>query len=87
MNIASGWAEAGRALEVGIKRIKKMGAVVRSGSEVTGLLESGEVITGVKLASGEIIDADLVVVAAGAWTPALFAQPGMGGLPTVVATG
>lgn len=47
------------------------------------------IATGVKLANGEILQADLVVVATGAWTPALFAQEGMGGLDQdqVLATG
>jgi glycine/D-amino acid oxidase-like deaminating enzyme len=44
-------------------------------------------VDGVRFADGEEMKADLVVVATGAWTPALFAQPMMGGLPSVVAAG
>ncbi len=51
------------------------------------LVEEEGAVKGVKLASGEEVRADLVVVATGAWTPALFAQEGMDGLPSVVATG
>lgn len=45
------------------------------------------VVDGVRFSDGSEIKADLVVIAAGAWTPALFAQPMMGGLPAVVAAG
>ena len=44
-------------------------------------------VNGVRFANGEEMKGDLVVVATGAWTPALFAQPMMGGLPSVVAAG
>lgn len=87
LNPVSGWAEAGRAVEVGIERIKKMGGDVRAGCEVVGLVERRGAVRGVKLADGQTLPAELVVVAAGAWTPGLFAQADMGGLPTVVATG
>lgn len=87
LNPVSGWAEAGRAVEVGIERVKAMGGEVRAASEVVGLLEEDGQVRGVKLASGETLGASLVVVAAGAWTPSLFARADMGGLPSVVATG
>lgn len=44
-------------------------------------------VKGVRFSDGTTMMADLVVVAAGAWTPALFAQGSMGGLPSAVATG
>ncbi len=93
----AGWAEAGRALAVGIKRFEgELGGKIMRGREVVGLMERTEAadtesgtttVQGVILASGEKVYADLVVVAAGAWTPALFAQEGMGCLDQLVATG
>lgn len=46
-----------------------------------------KVVKGVELCSGEKVMGDIVIIAAGAWTPALFAQDGMEHLPQVVATG
>lgn len=71
-NPVAGWAEAGRAVEVGLRRFEKEGGRVRGGSEVVGLVQSEgsdgkSKVTGVKLATGEVIEADLVVLAAGAW--------------------
>ncbi|OCF61004.1 sarcosine oxidase [Kwoniella mangroviensis CBS 10435] len=88
LNPIGGWAEAGRALEVGLKRVRQLGGHVRSGAEVTGLIKDGRNVKGVTLKSGEDVRGDLVVIAAGAWTPALCALPGVSArLPDVVATG
>lgn len=95
VNPHSGWAEASRACEVVIDQVKALGGKFLTGAEVTGMVfeendntSAGKrVVKGVKLASGKEIMGDLIVLAAGAWTPCLFAQPGMGGLPGVVSTG
>ncbi|KGB78737.1 sarcosine oxidase [Cryptococcus deuterogattii R265] len=88
INPIGGWGESGRAVEVGLKRAKKLGAVVRAGAEVTGLIKEGKDIKGVELKSGEKVFGDLVVIAAGAWTPKLFASPSVAArLPPIVATG
>lgn len=98
-NPASGWAEAGRAVEVGLDRFKSQGGKVLGGKEVVGLTfeeeaasEGKKKVKAVKVRSEgkeeiEEYEADLVVLAAGAWTGALFAQSGMGKMPDVVATG
>ncbi|KAK8864583.1 hypothetical protein IAR55_001833 [Kwoniella newhampshirensis] len=87
-NPIGGWAEAGRAVEVGLKRVRQMGGTIRAGAEVTGLIKDGKKVLGVALKNGEELRGDLVVVAAGAWTPALFASPGVAArLPPIVATG
>lgn len=95
-NPIGGWAEAGRATAVGIERVRKLGGTVRGGAEVVGLVhddtKKGEV-KGVKLATGEEVLGDIVVVScrfcprarhwlipqlcAGAWTPGLMSLPGM----------
>lgn len=46
-----------------------------------------KVVKGVELTSGEKVVGDIVIIATGAWTPALFAQDGMEQLPQVIATG
>lgn len=51
------------------------GAVFRTGSPVTRLVERGGSIAGVRLASGEQIDAQHVVLAAGAWTGQIDGLP------------
>ncbi len=63
-NPIGGWAEAGRAVEVGIKRVRQMGGTVRSGCEVVGLAKGGEgrKVEAVVLKSGEEVKADVVVV-------------------------
>ena len=62
INPIGGWGEAGRAVEVGLTRAKKLGAIVRAGSEVIGLIKDGKNVKGVELKSGEKIFCDLVVV-------------------------
>jgi glycine/D-amino acid oxidase-like deaminating enzyme len=62
-----------RALAAGAER---EGAVVREGLEVTGLLRSGGDVVGVETSDGPV-EADAVVVAAGAWTPALLRSVGV----------
>lgn len=87
-NKVGGWGEAARSVEVGLKRIKKLGGKVRGGAEVVSFKQEGKKIKGVVLKSGEVVPADLVVVAAGAWSPALMASPAIAArLPPVVATG
>lgn len=55
------------------------GATVRTGAgaEVAGIERSGERVTGVRVASGERITADWVVIAAGRWTNRVAALAGV----------
>jgi sarcosine oxidase/L-pipecolate oxidase len=91
LNPHSGWAEAERALTIGLRRVCEYGGVIRTGCEVRGLVEEENggkmVVKGVELTDGERAMGDLVIIATGAWTPALFAQDGMEQLPQVIATG
>jgi sarcosine oxidase/L-pipecolate oxidase len=87
-NKTGGWGEAARAIEIGHKRILAKGGVIRGGAEVVEFKKTGKKVTGVVLKSGEVVPADLVLVAAGAWTPALLASPAVNAhMPPVVATG
>jgi len=62
-----------RALAAGARA---EGADVREGVTVTGLIESGEEVVGVRTDQGDVT-ADAVVVAAGAWSTALLAEAGV----------
>jgi len=56
--------------------IERRGGRVQRGAAVAELLGSSGVVDGVALASGERIDADVVVLAAGGWAGALGARAG-----------
>jgi sarcosine oxidase/L-pipecolate oxidase len=95
VNPTSGWGEATRACEIVMSDIVSRGCKVMPGKEVVGMTfkehesdkQGKRIVNGVKFADGGELQGDLIVVATGAWTPALFAQPMMGGLPSVVAAG
>jgi glycine/D-amino acid oxidase-like deaminating enzyme len=53
------------------------GARIRLGDPVVSLTTAGEKVVGVRLASGELIGADTVVVAAGPWSVPLLADVGI----------
>lgn len=64
-NPIGGWAEAARAVDVGITRIRQMGGTVRAGAEVVGLKKSPgdeRKVEAVVLANGEEVQADVIVV-------------------------
>jgi D-hydroxyproline dehydrogenase subunit beta len=48
------------------------GVELRSGAKVTGFETRGDAVTGVRLASGELIEADTVVTCVGRWTEELM---------------
>lgn len=59
--VTAGYAEAAR----------KRGAVIEQGQEVTAIRRAGGRVTGVTTAAGDLIDAPIVVNAAGLWSPAV----------------
>lgn len=74
-NFNSGWANAEAGVAYALRKIRKEGAdrvTIRSGTKVDRLLFSGDECTGAELADGEQINADLTVLAAGAWSPSLI---------------
>jgi len=74
-NPVAGWAESGRILGKRIEEAKTLGVKLLNDRMITLLSKKeGEnlKIFGVKLASGKNLMADLVLVAAGAWTPILL---------------
>ncbi len=72
-----GFADATQlALHYG-QRARAHGARVRQNAPVARILTSGSRVTGVELADGEVVEADLVVVAAGWWSARLLADLGV----------
>jgi glycine/D-amino acid oxidase-like deaminating enzyme len=57
------------------RRAERLGAKVRIGEDATPVIENGRV-TGVRLADGDRLAADAVLVAAGPWTPPLVDPSG-----------
>jgi glycine/D-amino acid oxidase-like deaminating enzyme len=62
---------------------RRRGVVIEQGIEVTGILPSGGRVSGVLTASGERVDAPVVINATGLWAPALARLAGIE-LPIVV---
>lgn len=72
LNTLSGWANAGEGMRWQYRRVKATGRVNFVDAKVTELVTEGKRVVGAKLASGNVLRADLVFVAAGAWTGALI---------------
>jgi sarcosine oxidase subunit beta len=56
---------------------RRLGATIRTRSPVTSIATGSRGVTGVTLADGSHVGADVVVVAAGPWSPALVAPLGV----------
>ncbi|RMH23089.1 MAG: FAD-dependent oxidoreductase, partial [Gemmatimonadetes bacterium] len=72
LSLHAGWAESGRAVAWMLAQARAAGVEVREGVRVSGLLERGSRVAGVRTEDGDSIEAARVVVAAGAWTPVLL---------------
>jgi glycine/D-amino acid oxidase-like deaminating enzyme len=76
-NPEGGWAASGRVVAELLGRARAAGVVVREGARFAGFEEAGDRVAGVRVVAGtgeERLAADVVVVAAGAWTPALLPE-------------
>lgn len=71
-NGCSGWADAEASMEWLLERVRRTGRVRFVPGTVESLAHHGNRVTGVKLQDGQSLSADLVVLAAGAWTPSLI---------------
>ncbi|MET0449586.1 MAG: FAD-binding oxidoreductase, partial [Aeromicrobium sp.] len=72
-----GFADASQlALHYG-RRARDRGAKIRQRTPVARILTADDRVTGVELDGGEVVDADLVVVAAGWWSATLLAGLGI----------
>ncbi len=74
INPEAGWAESGRVVERLVADARQAGVQLLEGRRMKELDESGGAVRGVVTSEGETIQADWVVVAAGAWTPKLLPQ-------------
>ncbi len=70
-NANAGWVESGRVLDRMLEDARQAGVRVREGVGAVRLIEEGSRVTGIVTATGEKRRGDLVLVAAGAWTPSL----------------
>jgi len=73
-NPAAGWVESGRALSRMIDDAAEAGVRVHAGDGVSRLIEDGSRVAGVVTTSGLSLRGDVVLIAAGAWTPILAPQ-------------
>lgn len=74
INHASGWADAEAGMRFLRRKVEARGNVVFLTGEVEGLVyggEEGEVVVGVRLKCGDLLEAKLTILAAGSWTPGL----------------
>jgi glycine/D-amino acid oxidase-like deaminating enzyme len=70
-NALGGWAESGRVVGLMLEDARGIGVRVHEGRSFGRLIEDGSRVTGVATSSGETVRGDLVLVAAGAWTPVI----------------
>ena len=72
-----GFADATQlALRYG-QMARERGARIRQNTPVARILTAGDKVTGVELDGGEVVDADLVIVASGWWSSKLLADLGI----------
>ena len=76
LNPRAGWAESGRVVVRLAGEARAAGVIIREGTGFARLLEHGSHVTGVLTSGGEELRADLVLIAAGAWTPTLLPHLG-----------
>ena len=75
-NPRAGWAESGRVVTHLLDDARAAGVTIRPGVAMTHLFEEGVQIRGVVTSDGRQLQADIVLVAAGVWTPILVPQLG-----------
>jgi len=71
-NPRGGWAASGHVVARLAEAAQASGVTIRTGQSFAKLLEEGSKIVGVRTIGGEDLRADVVLVAAGAWTPTLL---------------
>lgn len=76
LSVRAGWVESGRVVTRLAREAKEVCVIVREGAGFARLLEHGSRVAGVVTTSGEAWRADVVLVAAGAWTPTLLRHLG-----------
>jgi sarcosine oxidase/L-pipecolate oxidase len=72
INGYAGWADAERSMDWLCNQVKQTNRVDFINGTVSELEHADETVTGVKLADGRTLTADLVILATGAWTASLL---------------
>ncbi|MEX0788406.1 MAG: FAD-dependent oxidoreductase [Anaerolineales bacterium] len=71
-NPRAGWAESGRVVARRVDQARALGIAIREGVAFDKLAEDDSRITGFVARDGSVFRSDVVVVAAGTWTPTLL---------------
>lgn len=79
----SGYADPAGVTTAYAAAARRRGVRVEQGAEVVGVRQAGGRVTGVTIANGDVVDAPVVVNAAGLWAPAVAGLAGIA-LPIVV---
>ena len=74
INLDGGWANAAHGVELLMKKVAELGVTILPGKPVVDLVkgDGGQRTVGVKCTDGTQYAADVVVIAAGSWTPSSF---------------
>ncbi len=75
-NPRAGWTEADRVLETLLRLATAAGVRIRPDAPMRGLVEDDRGVAGIILEDGERLEADVVLLAAGPWTPPLLPELG-----------
>jgi glycine/D-amino acid oxidase-like deaminating enzyme len=73
-NPRAGWAESGATVVWMAERARAAGIDVRPETPLSRLLSSGSRVTGIETAAGDLLEADRVILATGAWTLKLLPE-------------
>jgi glycine/D-amino acid oxidase-like deaminating enzyme len=72
LNRRAGWAESGEVVTQLLAEAESLGVQLRPGTHFARLYETDAAVTGIVTTDDQILAADLVIMAAGAWTPGLL---------------
>ncbi|QHC35171.1 FAD-binding oxidoreductase [Komagataeibacter xylinus] len=74
----SGWVDAASMIAALLTGTRALGGIVDTRNAVTGIRRAGGHVTGVTLADGEHVTADVIINAAGSWGSHVAAMAGVG---------
>jgi glycine/D-amino acid oxidase-like deaminating enzyme len=74
LNRRAGWVESGKVVALLAEASRAAGVSLRVDAKFAALLAQGSRVTGIRTTSGDDLETDVVLVAAGAWTPTLLPE-------------